>query len=200
VDAAAWDERYRERPLVWTAGPNLFVERELADLPPGRALDLAAGEGRNAIWLAGRGWEVEAVEFSPVAMEKGRQLAEAAGVAVSWTLADLLAAPPLAPADLVVVAYLHLAAPQLRDALRHAATAVAPGGQLFLIGHALRNLDEGTGGPQYPEVLWTESALRDALDGTGLVLDRLEEVTRQVETEDGVRDAIDLLGRAHRPR
>jgi SAM-dependent methyltransferase len=198
VDATDWDERYRDRPLVWSAGPNLFVERELATATPGRALDLAAGEGRNAIWLAAQGWDVEALEFSPVAIEKGRQLAEAAGVTVDWTLADLLDEPRLAPADLVLVAYLQLPGQQLRTALRHAAGAVAPGGELFLVGHALRNLTEGTGGPQSPDVLWTEELLREALDGTDLVVDVLDEVLREVETEEGRREAVDLLLRAHR--
>ena len=48
------------------------MEAALADLPPGRAVDLAAGEGRNAVWLASRGWDVTAVDFSRVALERGR--------------------------------------------------------------------------------------------------------------------------------
>src|SRR4051794_41852696 len=75
MDAAAWDERYAATGLVWSAEPNRFVVAEMADLRPGRALDLAAGEGRNAIWLAVRGWRVTAVDFSAVAIDKGRRLA-----------------------------------------------------------------------------------------------------------------------------
>ena len=71
VDAAGWDERYAATDLVWSAGPNQFVEAACADLPPGRAVDLAAGEGRNAIWLARRGWQVTAVDFSQVGLDKG---------------------------------------------------------------------------------------------------------------------------------
>ena len=74
MDADAWDVRYRESELVWSPGPNQFVEAELADLPPGRALDLAAGEGRNAIWLAEQGWQVTAVDFSQAGLDKGRSL------------------------------------------------------------------------------------------------------------------------------
>jgi SAM-dependent methyltransferase len=199
VDAADWDERYRERPLVWSAEPNLFVERELAGLPPARALDLAAGEGRNALWLASRGWEVEAVEFSPIAIEKGRQLAAGAGLELRWTLADLRAEPAVAPAALVLIAYLQLPAGEMRPVLRHAAGAVAPGGQLFLVGHARRNLAEGVGGPQDPDVLWTGELLRETLADSGLEIGRLGEVTREVETDEGPRQAIDLLLRAHRP-
>ena len=69
MDAGAWDERYAATGMVWSTGPNQFVERELQELPPGRALDLACGEGRNARWLAKRGWQVTAVDFSPVAIE-----------------------------------------------------------------------------------------------------------------------------------
>jgi SAM-dependent methyltransferase len=199
VDAADWDERYRERPLVWSADPNVFVARELEGVPPGRVLDLAAGEGRNALWLATRGWEAEAVEFSAVAIDKGRQLAEAAGAEVRWTQADLTDAPPLEPADLVLVAYLQLPGRAMAGVLRHAATLVAPGGELFLVGHARRNLDDGVGGPQDPGVLWDEAGLRGALEGTGLAIEQLEEVTREVETDDGPRTAIDLLVRACRP-
>ena len=80
MDAAAWDERYAATALVWSAGPNQFVESELASLPPGRALDLACGEGRNARWLAERGWQVTAIDWSEVAVDKGRQVNDA----VDW--------------------------------------------------------------------------------------------------------------------
>ena len=75
MDADAWDERYAAAELVWSREPNQFVAAELADLPPGTAVDLAAGEGRNAIWLAARGWAATAVDFSQVALDKGARLA-----------------------------------------------------------------------------------------------------------------------------
>jgi SAM-dependent methyltransferase len=86
MDAHDWDERYAATGLVWSAGPNQFVEAELADMPPGRALDLAAGEGRNAIWLARQGWQVTAVDFSQAGLDKGRLLAGDLGV--DWVCAD----------------------------------------------------------------------------------------------------------------
>lgn len=199
MDAAAWDERYRERELVWSGEPNVFVAEEVADLPPGRALDLAAGEGRNAIWLAQRGWQVEAVEFSSVALEKASALATQAGVALTLTLADLTEAPPLEPADLVLLAYLHLPKPASRRALRHAASLVRAGGTFLLVAHARRNLAAGYGGPQDPDVLPEVHELVDDLADSGLVVRRAEEVTRRVETDDGPRDAIDVLLRATRP-
>jgi SAM-dependent methyltransferase len=109
MERADWDRRYRGTELVWTAQPNRFVVEELQGLPPGRALDLGSGEGRNAVWLAERGWQVTAVDFSPVALDKARRLAQAREVTVDWVLADLRGYRPEPGAYyLVLVAYLHL--------------------------------------------------------------------------------------------
>jgi SAM-dependent methyltransferase len=199
MDATGWDARYAAAELVWSKGPNATVAAELADLSPGRALDLAGGEGRNAIWLAQRGWDVELVEFSRVALDKAAQLAQHAGVTLTLTEADLTAGPLLAPADLVVVAYLQLPREPSRDTTRLAATAVAPGGTLLIVAHARRNLVDGVGGPPDPDVLRDVAEVVADLDGTGLRIDRAAEVLRRVETDDGPRDAIDLLVRASRP-
>ncbi|MFD0328131.1 methyltransferase domain-containing protein [Streptacidiphilus monticola] len=79
MDAEDWDRRYAAEELVWSAGPNRFVAEELAGLTPGRALDLAAGEGRNALWLAEQGWRVDAVDWSAVGLDKARRAAAARG-------------------------------------------------------------------------------------------------------------------------
>ncbi len=198
MDAAAWDERYAAEELVWSRGPNRFVAEQLAELPPGRALDLAGGEGRNAIWLAQRGWDVELVEFSQEALDKAAALAASADVQLELTLADLTASPTLRPADLVVVAYLQLPRAPTRAVLRQAASLVGPGGTLLLVAHARRNLDDGVGGPADPEVLRTLDEVVDDLSGTGVTVDVASEVLRPVTTEDGERHAIDLLVRARR--
>jgi SAM-dependent methyltransferase len=180
-----WNRRYAEQELVWSAGPNRFLVSEAGDLPPGRALDLACGEGRNAIWLAERGWQVTAVDFSEVAVEKGR--ARSAGV--DFAVADLLAYEPEEQAyDLVIVFYLQLSADELRLVLGRAARAVAPGGTFLLVGHDLRNLSDGHGGPQDAAVLYRAEEIPALLDG--LELERAEPVDR-----DG---AIDALVRATR--
>ena len=86
MDRQQWDERYSGAEFEWSMHPNQFVAGQLAGLPPGRALDLAAGEGRNSVWLAERGWSVTAVDFSRVGLEKGRKLSAARGVATSPAL------------------------------------------------------------------------------------------------------------------
>jgi SAM-dependent methyltransferase len=190
VDAGAWDKRYAESGLLWSTTPNQFVESELAGLRPGRALDLACGEGRNALWLADRGWQVTAVDFSGVALDKGRALeARAAGAddpPISWVQADALSFEAGgAPFDLVVLAYLQLAAEERRAAVRRAFLALRPGGTFFLIAHDATNLTEGTGGPTDASVLFTAEEVLADLDGERFEVQRAERVERVVPAPDG---------------
>ncbi|MBB6626998.1 methyltransferase domain-containing protein [Nocardioides sp. KIGAM211] len=200
MDARDWDERYAARELVWSATPNQFVEAELGDLPPGRAVDLAAGEGRNAIWLARRGWDVTALDFSQVALDKGATLA--GDTAVTWVCADATRWSEPASYDLAVLAYLQLPAEERRAAVRSAFAALRPGGTLLLVAHDTTNLAEGTGGPQDVRVLMTaEDVLGDLADEAGVVVERAERVSRVVgdgHGEEPARTAYDCLVRVRR--
>ena len=197
MDAAGWDARYAGSDLVWGAQPNQFVARELAGVPAGRALDVGAGEGRNAIWLAGLGWRVTAVDFSAVALDRGRQLAAARGLEVDWVQADLrVYRPEPGGFDVVLVAYIHLVPAELTEVLHRAAAAVAPGGRIVVVGHDRANLTAGVGGPQDPAVLYTAESVSAALPG--LVVRRAEAVHRAVTTVDGERQAVDTLVHAYR--
>jgi SAM-dependent methyltransferase len=185
VDARGWDERYAAADLVWSATPNQFVEAELGDLRPGRALDLAAGEGRNALWLAGRGWQVTAVDFSLVGLDKGRALQErherGRDLHVDWLHGDVLELDPgPVPYDLALLAYLQLPSEQRRTAVRRAFSALREGGTLFLVAHDSTNLAEGTGGPQDPAVLYTAEEVLGDLDGERFEVLRAERVARVV--------------------
>lgn len=191
----AWNSRYSTAELVWGADPNRFLEAELGDVPPeGRALDLACGEGRNAIWLAARGWQVTAVDYSEVAIERAQGLAAHAGVEVEWICADLTRWTPEARAfRLVVILYLQVPGEDRRRILERAASALAPGGALLIIGHARRNLAEGTGGPQDPDLLLEPEEVSAELEAVGLRVERAEHLRRPVETDAGEVDAIDTL-------
>jgi SAM-dependent methyltransferase len=191
VERDEWDRRYAEKELVWSAGPNQFVAELLADLPPGRALDVATGEGRNASWLAERGWTVTAVDFSPIALAKARQLAGARDVQVEWVDADVRVYAPPGEFDLVLIAYLHLPAAENAAVIRRAAAALAPGGTFLLIGHDRTNVTDGIGGPQDPAVLHTPEAVVAALGDLNIV--RAERVTRDVVTDEHRGAAIDTL-------
>ncbi len=200
MDSREWDERYSGAGFEWTTRPNQFVAAELPDLPPGRALDLAAGEGRNSVWLAERGWRVTAVDFSRVGLEKGRQLATARGLdeaRIDWVVADLRDYEPERGAfDLVLIAYFQVGAELRATVLGRAAAALAPGGTLLAVGHDLSNLTEGIGGPQYPEVLYTPEAISAELSGLRVL--RAGRVHRTVERDGVSATAIDTLVRAVR--
>jgi SAM-dependent methyltransferase len=200
MDREAWNQRYADAELVWSAEANRFLVQEVADLPPGRALDLGAGEGRNAIWLAERGWRVTAVDFSGTGLQKARRLAEARGVKVNWIEADLRTYSPARGAfDLVVLVYIHLPGEERRALVRRAADAVAAGGTLLVIGHDRSNIEEGYGGPQDPTILFSPDDISDDLAGIEeLRVMRADRVMRPVMTDDGERNAIDALVRAER--
>ena len=200
MDSRQWDERYSGAEFEWTTRPNQFVAAELADLPPGRALDLAAGEGRNSVWLAERGWRVIAVDFSRVGLNKGRKLGAARGIdaaRIEWIVADLCDYEPERGAfDLVLVAYFQVGAQLRGTVLGRATAALAPGGTLFVVGHDLTNLTQGVGGPQYPEVLYTPEAISAELGGLRVL--RADRVHRTVERDGLSATAIDTLVRAVR--
>lgn len=202
MDAAMWDARYSAADLVWGTEPNRFVAAELGDLPPGRALDVACGEGRNAIWLASRGWQATGVDFSAAGIERARRLAAEAGVAdrTEFVVGDVVNdSLPGAPYDAVVVAYLQVPEARRRSALRHAAAALGPGGTLLVVAHDTTNLTEGVGGPQDPAVLFSpQDAVDDLADLPGLVVEKAERVHRPVSTPEGERAAVDALVRVRR--
>jgi ubiquinone/menaquinone biosynthesis C-methylase UbiE len=185
VRAEEWDERYAEQ-RQWSAEPNALVGELLADLPPGDAVDLAAGEGRHALWLAGLGWHVTAVDFSDVGLSRGR--VQQGGGEVTWVTADVTAwsAEPES-LDLVLVAYLHLAEADTTALFSRAVGWLRPGGRLLVLGHDVENVTAGVGGPQEPAIL--HSVDRLAPVAALLDVDRLEQVRR--ETPAGT--ALDTL-------
>ena len=104
MDRDQWDERYAGDELVWKSAPNQFLVSEVGSLPPGRAVDLACGEGRNAVWLAERGWKVTGVDLSPIGLAKAERLARSRNVDVRWVESAVQQwTPPLEGFDLAAV-------------------------------------------------------------------------------------------------
>jgi len=191
-----WDRRYAAVENLWSAKPNCVLVAEVAALEPGRALDLACGEGQNAIWLAERGWRVRGVDYSPVAIAKARARAEREGADVDFVEDDLLRHEPEAGEyDLVLLLYLHVPAEERSSVLGRATGALAPGGTFLLLGHDLLNLTKGVGGPSDPGLLYTPDDIVAELDG--LAIEKAERVLR--DAPDADRPAIDVLVRASRP-
>lgn len=197
MDSEAWDERYAGTDLVWSAAPNQFVEEALRHHPPGRAVDLAAGEGRNALWLARLGWDVTAVDFSQVGLEKGQACEDRIGTVqpITWLCGDVLDWKG-DDFDLALVAYLQLPEDERRQVVRRAFDALRPGGELFWVAHDSSNLVEGTGGPQDPEVLASADDLLADLGDQIFEIIWAERVERTVEPEHGgdpMRTAYDFV-------
>ena len=197
MDAADWDRRYEGADYVWAIEPNRFVAEQVLPLTPGRALDLAAGEGRNAVWLATRGWEATAVDFSAAGLAKAERLATDHGVAVATVVADVHAYELAAGAwDLVVLSYLQLPTEERLAVLRRAAAGVAPGGTLLVVAHDRTNLEHGYGGPQDADVLYDVDETVAAVAGAGVVdlVPVVQTVVgRLVTKDDGEHVALDTL-------
>lgn len=193
--------------MLWSRGPNIFVESRLADTDPGVGIDLASGEGRNAIWLAENGWEMTAVDFSRVAIDRGRKMSDQ----VEFVAADVFEWEPTwggevlgessRPStsksrgyDLVLIAYLQVEAGRLRSLVEKAAEWLGPGGELFLIGHDVSNIADGVGGPQVPGILWDVDLILEWIRSLDLVEGGV--VERPVEVDGDIRYARDTLVRA----
>lgn len=183
-----WDRRYAEPAYAYGTEPNGFLVEVADRIPPGPVLCVAEGEGRNAVWLAGRGHAVTAVDASAAGLTKTAALARGRGVRVETVAADLAGYPirPGAWAGVVAI-FAHLPPTLRRQVHRAAVAGLAPGGAFVLEGFTPRQLAFGTGGPQKPELLYTLEALREDLAGLEL------EIGREVE-----RDVLE--GRYHTGR
>ena len=191
-----WDRRYAAVENLWASKPNRFLVAEVEDLAAGRALDLACGEGQNAIWLATRGWTVTGVDYSEVAIAKAQSRAKRDGVDVDFAHADLVEYVPEPGAyDLVILLYLHIPSTERIGVHARASAALAPGGTLVLVGHDLANATDGVGGPSDRDLLYTADEIVSELPG--LEIEKATTVLRDVHGQE--RDAIDTLVRARRP-
>lgn len=173
--AQHWESFYDGEQHRWSGKPNPSLVEETAALAPGSALDLGCGEGGDAIWLASRGWTVTAADISQRALEIAGRNAAAAGVAdkITWERHDLAASLPAGSFDLVAATYLHSPVELPRAAiLRDAATAVAPGGTLLVIGHA----------PSHSHPHHDLPGPREVVDELALPADRWELRTSELRT------------------
>ena len=130
-ERATWDQRYRDGSYQPRSAPLSLLEQMIDRLPRGRALDVACGGGRNALFLAAHGYEVEAVDGSPEALRLAEEQARARGLAVRWTEADLddYAPPQTGYAVIVNCFYLN------RPLLSRLTDALADDGYIFIEQH-----------------------------------------------------------------
>jgi 2-polyprenyl-3-methyl-5-hydroxy-6-metoxy-1,4-benzoquinol methylase len=193
--AEFWNERYASVDRVWAAKPNALLVEFAADLPPGRAVDIGAGEGRNAIWLARQGWTVTALDVSDVGLARAEERAAQEGVELQTWVGDWRRYHAPAPFDLAVISFMHPRPEERATMFAWAAAMLVPGGHLFTVGVDLSEL--GTRGPRTPEMLYTPERLRTALDSFEVL--RCEAVTYQGESTEGPKPVVDSVAIARRP-
>ena len=204
VPAEYWNQKYRIDEWLYTKVENRFVKELCEPLYPGKAIDLAGGEGRNSMWLAKRGWQVENVDFSAVALRKFR-----AWVAEEARLDSTLAArchttkadargfrSKLAPADLGVIAYLQIPQDELAAAIAGLVGKLESGATLVGVWHSRANLEGGFGGPRDPNVLPSIEGMAALLADLPVEVELLENRDGQIQTKDGLRPSITLVLRA----
>jgi SAM-dependent methyltransferase len=194
----AWDVRHQAGDFEGD-GPNPSLVKGASGLPRGRALELAAGSGTNAVWLASAGWRTTAVDWSPVGLANGRAKADAAGVSIDWLERNLFEwSPPEREFDLVAIVYLHLPREERMPVYARAAAAVAPGGRMLVVGHHPVNATEGAGGPADTSRLFSADEIAtDLLVGDPDLIVERSEVVRRVRPPD--RGPIDSLLVVRRP-
>jgi SAM-dependent methyltransferase len=181
-----WNQRFSGEGYLFGREPNEYLRAQDALLPAaGRVLCVADGEGRNSVWLAGQGMNVQAFDISAVAVDKARRLAADAGVGVDFHVADCDSWPwSTASHDAVVAIFVQFADPALRERLfANMARALKPGGVLVLQGYTPRQLEFKTGGPGELSHLYTAGLISASFPS----LQTLELVEYEAELKEGAR-------------
>jgi thioredoxin reductase/2-polyprenyl-3-methyl-5-hydroxy-6-metoxy-1,4-benzoquinol methylase len=199
ADEHDWEEQYRSHPMLWSGRPNPPLVEHAADLAPGSALDVGCGEGADAIWLAERGWQVTAVDFSATALGRAAEHAAARGAdvatRVTWRQADVTAGlPGDGTYDLVTSHFLHLHGDERQRLFARLATAVAPGGTLLLVGHDTSDLGTAARRPHAPDMFFTAEEVASSLDADDWAVVVAEARPRPAHAHEGevatVHDAV----------
>jgi SAM-dependent methyltransferase len=197
-----WNEKFAATDeLIYTDTVNRFVKEFCGELPKGKMIDLAGGEGRNAIFFAEKGWRVENIDISSVGLTKFLKFAEDRAVSekVFANCADATGFESvLTPVDLGVVAYLQLEVNDLADALDCLIENIRKGGVLFGAWHSRANLSSDYSGQQNPDLLVDIDEIREIMGDQPVEIEVLENLEGQIQTKDGLKPSITLVLKATR--
>ena len=207
LTGAFWDERYGGSDRVWSGRPNARLVEQTADLTPGTALDVACGEGADAVWLAEQGWHVTAVDVSEVALGRVASHAEEAGVGHRLRIGFYDALEDPRPAgrrtfDLVTVSFLHVPVPDFAAVYRGIAEAVAPGGRLLVTAHHPDDVATGARHDHGPGLMFGPDRVLATLEveapGSPWEVEVADTPTREQEGPDGAMTVRDTVVRLRR--
>ena len=192
-----WDEKYSAEHYIYGKEPNRFLAEHAAELPPGDVLCLAEGEGRNAVYLAGLGFSVTAIDRSQVGMDKAQRLAAEKSVEIQTICADL-ADFDLGQArwDAIVSIFGHVPPDVRHKVYGSLHEALKPGGVLLLEAYTPDQLGRGTGGPRTADLLLTADMLRAEIPGLDfLYLEELEREVIEGTGHTGLSSVVQLIAR-----
>jgi thioredoxin reductase/protein-L-isoaspartate O-methyltransferase len=194
-----WDERYRAADQLWSGNPNPHLVTTVAGMPTGDALDVGAGEGADAVWLASQGWKVTGVDVSGVALGKAAAHAREAGVEVTWERVDVRQwDPPRGRYDLVSAQFMHFPRPVLEDVHRRLAAAVRQGGTLLIVGHHPADHEHGQGHDHRRELMFTAQDAAASLDPAEWEISVTSPSREATDPDGNVRTIVDAVLRAVR--
>jgi SAM-dependent methyltransferase len=199
--AGTWNKRFAGEDFLFGTAPNAWLREQAGAWAAGqRVLCVADGEGRNSVWLAGRGLQVDAFDIAEVGVAKARKLAAQQGVQVDFQVADCDAfAWPQAAYDGVAAIFIQFADPALRERLfARMQQCLKPGGVLVLQGYTPKQLEYRTGGPPLASHLYTEAMLREAFAGMDILT--LREYEADVAEGSGHHGRSALIGLVARRR
>lgn len=174
-----WDQRYSSEEYAYGVLPNDFLVEKFDQLPFGKVLCLAEGEGRNAVWLAEQGLEVTAVDSSKVGLKKTRKLADERGVAITTLHADLADFEIGSNQwDSIVSIFCHLPMDTRKMVHQRCVEGLRSGGMMLLEAYTPDQLEYKTGGPPSTEMMMDSQILKEEL--TGLDFITMEEKVREI--------------------
>lgn len=197
--AQTWDARFSTDDYIFGTAPNVWLTQHRALLAPGsRVLAVADGEGRNSVWLAQQGLQVDAFDISPVGVSKATRLAQQANVSVNFQVCGVNDFDwKVGEYDAVVAIFIQFADPDTRATLfKRMKSALKPDGLILLQGYTPKQLDYKTGGPPNLDHLYTEELLRDAFGDLNILeLQAYEAVLREGTQHSGQSALIGLVAR-----
>lgn len=161
-----WNKRYSEAEYVYGKSPNEFLKNELDQLQPGKILFLGEGEGRNSVYAASIGWDVDAVDASYEGKKKADKLAEEKRVKINYTVNNLAGYSCMQNYyDAVALIFLHLEEPLRNKVYRMAVEALKNGGRIILESFDKEQLNYNSGGPKEKELLYSlEEIVNDFIE------------------------------------
>jgi len=194
-----WDARFSSDEYIFGAEPNLWLAQHADLLKPGmRVLAVADGEGRNSVWLAKQGLQVDAFDISPVGIDKARKLAHQQGVDINFSIHSVEDYPwSTGTYDAVVAIFIQFADPETRAALfKHMKSALKPDGVILLQGYTPKQLDYKTGGPPNLSHLYTEDLLKESFGDLAIAeLTAYEHVLTEGSQHHGQSALIGMVAR-----